>query len=73
MLVANGELLVAVDRNQVRTMASEMLDPIDWSHPSPTRAVPPERLVHSINRCSSATAGIRSYSMRGNHLACAAT
>ena len=26
----NGELLVAVDHNQLRTMASEMVDPIDW-------------------------------------------
>ena len=39
-------------------MASETVDPIDWSHPPPTWAVPPERLVHSINRCSSAAAGI---------------
>ena len=41
-------------------MASETVDPINWSHPPPSWAVPPERLVHSINRCSSATAGIRS-------------
>ena len=26
-------LLVAVDHNQLRTMASEAEDPIDWSHP----------------------------------------
>ena len=31
----NGELLVAVDHNQLRTMASETADPIDWSHPHP--------------------------------------
>ena len=59
-------------------MASDKVDPIDWSHPPPAWVVPPERLVHSINRCSSATAGIRScnlatFSMRGNHLANAAT
>ena len=59
-------------------MASETVDPIDWSHPSPSWAVPPEQVVHSINQCSSATAGIRScnlatFSMRGNHLAYAAT
>ena len=41
-------------------------------------AVPPEHLVYSINRYSSATAGIRSrnlatFSMRGNHLAYVAT
>ena len=46
------ELPVAVDRNQLRTMASETEDPIDWSHPPPSGAVLPERLVHSINRCS---------------------
>ena len=46
-------------------MASETLDPIDWSHPSPSWAVPPERLVHSINQCNR--------SMRGNHLAYEAT
>ena len=70
----DGELLVAVDHNQVRTMASEKVDSIDWSHPPPSWAVPPDRLVHSKNRCSSATAGIRScnlatFSMRGIHLA----
>ena len=48
-------------------------NPIDWSHPLPSWAVPPEHLVQSINRCSSATTGIRScnlatFSMRGNHL-----
>ena len=31
----NGELLVAVNHNQVRTMASETVDPIDCSHPPP--------------------------------------
>ena len=31
----NGELLVAVDHNQLRTMASETVDPIDWQHPQP--------------------------------------
>ena len=29
------ELLVAVNHNQLRTMASETVDPIDWSHPTP--------------------------------------
>ena len=41
-----GELLVAVNHKQLRTMASETVDPIDWSHPPPSWAVPPERLVH---------------------------
>ena len=59
-------------------MASETVDPIDWSHLPPSGAVPPEHLVHSINRCSSATAGIRScnlaaINMGGNHLAYVAT
>ena len=29
----NGELLVAVNHNQLRTMVSETVDLIDWSHP----------------------------------------
>ena len=29
------ELLVAVNHNQLRAMASETVDPIDWSHPPP--------------------------------------
>ena len=38
----NGELLVAVDHNQLRTMrASETVDPIDWSHPYPTQGSTP--------------------------------
>ena len=39
----NGKLLVAVNHNQLRTMASETVDLIDWSHPPPSSAVPPER------------------------------
>ena len=31
----NGEFLVAVDHNQQRSMASEIVDPIEWSHPNP--------------------------------------
>ena len=60
----NGELLVAVDHNQLRTMASETVYLIDWSHPPLSWAVPPGRFVHSINRCSSATAGIRSCNLQ---------
>ena len=64
--------LALVNHNQLRTMASETVDPIDSSHPPPSCTVPPERLVHCINRLSSGTAGIRScnpatFSMRGNH------
>ena len=74
----NMELLVAVDHNQLWTMASETVDPIQWSHLPPSREVPPERLVHSINRCSSATTrnpscNLATFSMWGNHLAYAAT
>ena len=31
--ITNGELLVAVDHNQLWIMASETVDPIGWSHP----------------------------------------
>ena len=31
----NGELLVAVNHNQLQAMASETVDPIDWSYPHP--------------------------------------
>ena len=61
----NWKLLVAVNHNQLQTMASETVDPIDWSHHPPLWAVPPERIVHSINQCNR--------SIRGNHLAYAAT
>ena len=66
----NGELLVAVNHNQLWTMASETVDPIDWSHPLPAWAVLPERHVHSIIQCN--LSGIRTCnrSIRGNHLAC---
>ena len=44
----NGELLVAVDRNQLRTMASETVDPIGGRTPTLHRAVPPElHVLHS--------------------------
>ena len=54
-----GELLVAVNHNQLQTMASETVDPIDWSHPPPSGAVPPECLVHSINQCTSAESNVQ--------------
>ena len=69
----NGELLVAVNHNQLRTMASETVDPIDWSHSPPSLAVPPERLVHSMNQCNLGGNRTCNRSMRGNHLAYAAT
>ena len=55
----NGEHLVAVDHNQLRTMASETVDQIDWSHPPPSWAVLLERLVHRINWCSLSSTGNR--------------
>ena len=39
--VAQWETPVEVDHNQLLTMASEMVDLIDWSHPPPSLAVPP--------------------------------
>ena len=42
LTVENGELLVVVDHNQLRTMVPETVDPIDWSYPPLSRAVPPE-------------------------------
>ena len=69
----NGELLVAVNHNQQRTMTSETVDPIDWSHPPPSWAVPPERLIHSINQCNLSGNRRCNRIMRGNHLAYAAT
>ena len=48
----NGQLLVAVDRNQLWMMAPETVDSIDWPLPPPSCAVPPKRLVQSINLCS---------------------
>ena len=64
----NGELLVAVNPNQLRTMALETVDPIDWSHPPPSWTVPPERHVHSINQCNLRGTRTCNRSMRGNHL-----
>ena len=52
-----GELLVAVDHNQLRTMAQETGYPIGSSHPTPSWALPNERLVHIINRCSLSSTG----------------
>ena len=69
----NGEHQVAVNHNQLRIIASEMVDSIDWSHPIPSWAVPTKRLVHSINQCNLSGNRTCSRSMRGNHLAYAAT
>ena len=50
---ANGELPVTVDHSQLRTMASEMVNPIDWPLPSILhirRAVPRElNVLHGEN------------------------
>ena len=35
---------------QLRTMASETVDPIHWSHPTPSWPVPPElHVLHGVN------------------------
>ena len=69
----NGELLVVVNHNQLRTMASETVDPIDWSHPLPSWAVPPVLYLHCINQRILSGTRTCNRSMRGNHLAYAAT
>ena len=69
----NGEFLVAVNHNQLQTMVSETVDPIDWLHPPPSWAVPHECLMHSINQCNLSGTQTCNHSMRGNHLAYAAT
>ena len=68
-----GELLVAVNHNQLRIMVSETVDPIDWSHPPPSWAVPLERHAHSINQCNLSRIWTCNRSMRGNRLAYLAT
>ena len=60
----NGELLVAVNHKQLRTMASETVDPIDWSHAPPSWAVPPERFVHSINQCTQRDSNVQPQHVR---------
>ena len=57
-------MLVAVDQNQLRTMVSETVDTIYLSHPHPHGQYQglgstPERPVNSLNRCSSAIAGLQ--------------
>ena len=69
----NGELLVAVNHNQLWTMASETVDPIDWSHHPPSWTVPPQRLEHRINQCNLSGTRTCNCSLRGNHLVYVAT
>ena len=69
----NGELLVAVNHNQLRIMAAETVDPMDWSHPPPSWAVPPVRLVHIINQGNLSGNRTCNRCMRGNRFAYAAT
>ena len=73
--VAEWGTQAVVDHNQQLRMASETVNPIDWSRPQPSWAVPLERLVHSVNRCNLSSTGNRSCNsgMRGNHLAYVAT
>ena len=73
----NGELLAAVDHNQLRTMASETVDPIAWPHPPPYtgHAVPPElHVLHSVMRaanhktCCNPAANVRPSECQANAL-----
>ena len=50
MSLHNRQLQVSVDHSQLRTVASETVDLIEWLLP-PTidRAVPPERHLHGAN------------------------
>ena len=67
--VAQWELLVAVNHNQLWTIASETVDPIDWSHPHPTHCSTPwaPRIAHcnagwAANHktcCTESTANVR--------------
>ena len=70
----NWELLVAVDHNQLQTIASETVDPIDWSHPLPSSwAVPPElHVLHGLNPAYKSQEHA-SMGMPVQHTACAAT
>ena len=47
----NGELLVAVDHNQLRTMASETVNPIDWSLPPPYTGQYPLSSTYCTVKC----------------------
>ena len=51
----NGEPLVAVNQNQLRTMASETVDPIDWLHPPPYKGSTP--WAPPIAHCNAGWAG----------------
>ena len=49
MVLLVALVLVAVDHNQLRTMALETVDPINWLHPPHSCAVPPEiQVLHSV-------------------------
>ena len=80
--VVHGELPVAVDLNQIRTMASKTGDPIDWVLlPSLHRAVPSElHVLHSVNAGYKSQDLLQqlgrehaSLGMPGQRTACAAT
>ena len=47
----NWEHLGAVDHNQLRTMASETVDPIDWSHPPPYTGQSPLSSTYCTVQC----------------------
>ena len=67
-------LLVAVDHNQLREMASETVDIIHWPLSNTFyRAVPPERHIFITNRWASAGNRTPKIHRRGNRIADAAT
>ena len=48
----NGELLVAGNHNQLRTISSETVDPIDWSHPPPYTGQYPLSSTNCTMQCA---------------------
>ena len=71
----NGELEVAVDHNQLRTMASETVDRIAWSHPHSWQYTLCSSCIVWIGAARSQPCSIcnlETFCMRGNHHAYAA-
>ena len=49
--VAQWRVLVAVNHNQLRTISSETVDPIDWSHPPPNTGQYPLSSTYCTLQC----------------------
>ena len=73
------ELIVAVDYNQLRTMASEAVDPIDWLHLLPYTGQFPLSSTYCTVQCGlqitrlTATSEDRSNARPAQRTACAET